>query len=41
MKYAVGMGSSANIYVPSFINIGPGNHNFTMGDTQTDSMKIA
>jgi hypothetical protein len=41
MKYAVRMGSSAKIYVPSSINIGPGIHNFMKRDAQADSMEIA
>jgi hypothetical protein len=35
MKYAVGMGSGAMIYIPSFIKIGSGIQKLIGGDTQT------
>jgi hypothetical protein len=35
MKYAVDMGSSTMIYIPSFINAGSGIQNLIRGNTQT------
>jgi hypothetical protein len=34
MKYAVERGSGAMIYIPSFINIGPGIQTLIRGDSQ-------
>jgi Uri superfamily endonuclease len=40
MKYAVGMGSGAMIYIPSFIKIGSGIQNFIRRmHRHTDSME--
>jgi hypothetical protein len=42
MKYAVEMGSSAMIYIPSFIKIGSGIQKFIRGiHRHADSMVIA
>jgi hypothetical protein len=35
MKYAVEMGSSAMVYIPSFIKTGSGIQKLIRGDTQT------
>jgi hypothetical protein len=43
MKYAVGMGSYAMIYIPRFIHIGSGTQKLIGRDSQirhTDSMEI-
>jgi hypothetical protein len=39
MKYAVEMGSGAMIYIPSFINLGPGIHKLIEEDTQKHRQK--
>jgi hypothetical protein len=42
MKYAIGMGSGAMIYIPSFINIGSGIQKLIRGiQRHTDSMMIS
>jgi hypothetical protein len=39
MKYTVGMGSGAMIYVPSFIKIGSGIQKLVRGETDTQTAK--